>query len=88
MGVGLLYQQLCEMEGAQVTMKLGHKKKAVTGIVKSVNLHKEGLYVMLELSNGERKLLTPDDKVHDVTFTPTIPEKGGMETLSGDNGTF
>lgn len=77
------------MEGARVTMMVGHKKKAITGIVQSVNLHKEGLYVMLELPNGEHKLLTPKDDVHDVTFKPQpIPEGTGesLESLAGDNG--
>jgi hypothetical protein len=85
MGVGLLYKDLVKMEGARVTMKLGHKKKAITGIVRAVNLHKEGLYVMLELPNGEHKLLTPDDKVRDVTFKPQTPqEEETLESLAGD----
>ena len=90
MGVGLLYQQLCELEGARVTMRVGHKKKTLEGVIRSVNLHQEGLFMILELPNGQSKLLTPQDRIHDVTFKPQPkPEKGdSLESLAGDGGPY
>lgn len=91
MGYGLLYQQLRECEGATATMKTGHKKKTLTGTIRSVNLQDDGLYLMLELQNGECELLTPADKLHSITFTPNPPEKKenkDLESLTGDNGAY
>ncbi len=86
MGVGLLYQQLREMEGARVTLRCGHKKKTLEGIIQSVNLHQEGLFMILELPNGQSKLLTPRDQVHDVTYKPQPVENESLESLAGDTG--
>lgn len=87
MGVGLLYKDLVRMEGAQVTMKLGHKKRTVTGVIKSANLHKEGLFIMLDRGNGKWRLIGPQDNAHDIEFIPQTPEKidDDISTLAGDN---
>lgn len=87
MGVGLLYRQLVGMEGAEVTMRVGHKKRVLEGTVRSVNLHQDGLYMILELHNGQSKLLTPSDRIHDVTYKIKKVEKN-PESFSGDNGTY
>lgn len=89
MGVGLLYRDLVKMEGARVTLKLGNKKRSVTGMIKSANLHKEGLFIMLDLGNGKWRLLGPEDKAHDIEFTPQPTEKqASIESLAGDGGPF
>ena len=54
----------------------------MTGKILSANLEKgDGLYIMIELGNGERKLLTPQNHVKDVTFKPLQVDES-LESLA------
>ena len=82
MGYGLFYKYLTDMEGVNAVITFSNKKKTLTGRILSVNLEKgDGLYIMVELGNGERKLLTPENHVRDVTFKPQVSD-GSLESLS------
>lgn len=85
MGYGLFYKHLTQMEGVRARITFSNKKKQLEGIIRSANLEeKDGLYIMVELPNGEWKMLTPRHMVKDVTFKPLETET--LESLSGDIG--
>jgi hypothetical protein len=69
------------MENVKASITFANKKKTLEGIIKSANLQeKDGLYIMIELHNGEWKLLTPKHVVKDITFKPLINES--LEALA------
>lgn len=82
MGRGLFYSHLKDMEGCNITFKIRKGKKAIEAKCMSVNLQNDdGLYMQVELPNGQWKLYTPEDKIHNVSWKP-MPRDENLELLA------